>query len=70
MWVYDVMILQNSHELFIQLNREALESEYVSNHTHKWIDLIFGTSNEAVQLLKVCMIGLMKYTLSTLYHEP
>lgn len=29
-------------EEFIRINREALESEYVSMNIHKWIDMIFG----------------------------
>jgi hypothetical protein len=40
-----------SPEAFIQINRAALESEYVSAHLHEWVDLIFGskqTGEEAV----------------------
>lgn len=37
---------------FIRLNREALESEYVSSKLHLWIDLIFGHKQRGAEAIK------------------
>jgi WD40 repeat protein len=37
---------------FVRLNKLALESEYVSNHLHHWIDLIFGYKQRGPESIK------------------
>ncbi|XP_058503253.1 neurobeachin-like protein 2 isoform X2 [Solea solea] len=56
--VADVLLPRwaSSREDFIRKHRKALESDYVSNHLHEWIDLIFGykqRGEEAVNALNV-----------------
>lgn len=44
-WLADVELppwAGGSPDEFIRIQREALESEWVSEHLHEWIDLIFG----------------------------
>ena len=35
-----------SADEFVRLQREALESEHVSEHLHDWLDLIFGAKQQ------------------------
>ncbi|KAJ2625433.1 hypothetical protein GGI25_000528 [Coemansia spiralis] len=39
-------------EEFVDINRQALESEYVSANLHKWIDLIFGYKQRGPEATK------------------
>ncbi|KAJ2996554.1 hypothetical protein HDV02_006387 [Globomyces sp. JEL0801] len=52
----DTVVLPNwahgNSRLFIQIHRQALESEHVSNNLHKWIDLIFGYKQQGEEAAK------------------
>ena len=47
------------HE-FVRINRQALESEFVSCQIHQWIDLIFGYKQRG----KLCFLLLVHYHVS------
>lgn len=38
-----------SADEFLKINREALESAYVSANLHQWIDLIFGIKQNSIE---------------------
>lgn len=43
---------ENSPEKFISMLRDGLESEYVSQNLHHWIDLIFGYKQRGEEAIK------------------
>lgn len=43
-------------ELFCRINREALESDYVSDNLHHWIDLIFGYKQRGTEAELACNV--------------
>lgn len=47
---------RGSPDEFIRLQREALESEHVSQHLHEWLDLIFGASQRGKAAEDACNV--------------
>lgn len=53
--VHDVTLpkwAKGDPEAFVRINRQALESDYVSKNLHLWIDLIFGWKQRGPEAIK------------------
>ena len=46
---------KNAHD-FVRINRQALESEFVSCQLHQWIDLIFGYKQRGPEAIRNCNV--------------